>query len=1204
MIKHLVSLLIPTALVVFLFFEISGTAIYTDSELRHVSERAVAMAREQRYDAAQEQFDAIFTVAPDFLPARADYLVVLSWQARHAEMLAFAETLPWHGLPDYALEALVTAALEEGRPALAGRYAEQAMLNSEPDPALRGARALRLSRQLLAADQAEAASRVLALGLQAQPDNPELLAQARIAALPPLSPAEDGDQSLASLRHRYEREPSAANGLALARALTDSGEADAAVALLNGLNAAGSDDPGLILALAYALERQGEFGPAADQFARALQLGAAEPAIYDSWLASLARAPRDTQLRHRDLALAAATPAAVRRGYARLLLAQRAYEPLDRLVGDAGAPADIGSLLGRAGWEARRQRQFDHALAIYAIALRHYPVSREFPLAQALVLSESGQRARADQAFAALLASRPDDRQVLDGALAHARRYGDVAQQEVLLARLMQLDTGSNRFVGPWLALLEGQPPATVRAKLEAAHRQWPGDPQIGVALAAAWQQASDCEAALDILARLTPQAAQAERAGYIARSCDAPALAARWYRSGLEQRSAPRLQAGLMLALALQDQHPEAEALYRALGTDSADISVLQAQADYASARGDWQAAAGHYARMLALETGHDEAWRGQALALSRAGEPERALALAGQRPALFAPEEWALLRAEGATQLLGEAEQAAPGEARTLNLQALALLEAARPQVPGESALGQRLDNDRIVVLGRLGRDDEMFAAARQRDPDPLPDYVLLALSDAHLRRGEADRALALVEQVAARHPDDAGLQRRRFYAYLDADRPEEAEQILAALADQARGDWDPAGAEPLPWALRQAAVVDAWHNRLDAAQAQLETYHAQRPDDIETSLALATVYRWQGLPSRALPLYDRVRDQRPLPAAVGATYARWDRRELPEVQQRVEALPPSAADPDVAGLREAWTLARSPQLVARTSTGRSSGTTFGSRDADAEVWLYGAPLAHRYRVFGHDRYAWAELPEGNGRLHRAGVGVDYRGRTFGWRAEIDTSLLDDDADAGLSLSGRWQPDDHWQLDLEAQSYSRDLPLRAIRAGIDGESLTASARYSWNAGHWLQGGASALNFSDGNDRSALWLNHGHRIYGSARHQLTLRESVYTSSSSRGDEVPYYNPDRDVAASVTGEYVGRLRADTIVGWQHRLALGMGQYWQQDYGGAFIWDAEYEHRWQLTPALHLNLGALYRHRTYDGDGEGYWAAFGGLDWRF
>src|SRR5690625_7559286 len=102
MIKYLVSLLVPTALVLFLFHELGDSNLYSDAELREVSERALALAREQRYAEAEEQFQAVFAISPGYLPARADHRVVLDLQQRYGDMLERAEGLPTLELPGYA----------------------------------------------------------------------------------------------------------------------------------------------------------------------------------------------------------------------------------------------------------------------------------------------------------------------------------------------------------------------------------------------------------------------------------------------------------------------------------------------------------------------------------------------------------------------------------------------------------------------------------------------------------------------------------------------------------------------------------------------------------------------------------------------------------------------------------------------------------------------------------------------------------------------------------------------------------------------------------------------------------------------------------------------------------------------------------------------------------------------------------------------
>src|SRR5690625_1817534 len=559
MIKYLVSLLVPTALVLFLFHELGDSNLYSDAELREVSERAVALAREQRYAEAEEQFQAVFAISPGYLPARADHLVVLYWQQRYGDMLKRAERLPWQKLPGYALEALALAALAEEQPGRAGDYAEQALREGAGTVEERADRALLLGRQLLLASEPDLAQKLFEQGLAVQAENSLLRASLELARLP-LWQELPVNGVLHGLRRDYLLEPGRGTGLNLARALIDQGEAEAAAVLLHSLGAATAEDAGLALALAYAREQQGEQSAAAEQFARALALGAAGEELYDSWLAALARAPEEEALRplHRHLAAAATTPAKVRRNYGRGLAKQRAWSALSELVATSGAPGELADMLGQQAWQARQQRRHADALALVEIGLEHYPERQDFPLARALVLSEAGEGAAADQALADLLARRPHSLQVLDAALSHARRHGTARQQRDLLRRLVEQDA-SGRYVEAWLAMLADEEAAAARASLQALHGRWPGEARIGVALAVRHQQAGECAAAREVLAGLRPRPELAATAGYVARSCQAPELAERWYRRGLAERPERELQAGLMLALARQGRQSEA---------------------------------------------------------------------------------------------------------------------------------------------------------------------------------------------------------------------------------------------------------------------------------------------------------------------------------------------------------------------------------------------------------------------------------------------------------------------------------------------------------------------------------------------------------------------------------------------------------------------------------------------------------------------
>ena len=246
--------------------------------------------------------------------------------------------------------------------------------------------------------------------------------------------------------------------------------------------------------------------------------------------------------------------------------------------------------------------------------------------------------------------------------------------------------------------------------------------------------------------------------------------------------------------------------------------------------------------------------------------------------------------------------------------------------------------------------------------------------------------------------------------------------------------------------------------------------------------------------------------------------------------------------------------------------------------------------------------DRYDWTEFTEDNGNLHRIGLGAEYNDHNFYLSGEVNGSVRDD-ADVGVTINGIWKLDDHWRLFGDVQTYSRHVPLRAINAGVDGESIGAGFQYRWNESRYLRASASYTDFSDGNERSSFFVIHEHDIYQSAHHQFYLSEEFYASHNTL-DNVIYYNPENDYSFRLSAKYHGVIWREFDDSLTHRFVIGVGNYKQDGESNAGIWDIEYQHKWAVDSSLEVTYGYLHRRRTYDGEAESYNAITGSLNWRF
>lgn len=575
---------------------------------------------------------------------------------------------------------------------------------------------------------------------------------------------------------------------------------------------------------------------------------------------------------------------------------------------------------------------------------------------------------------------------------------------------------------------------------------------------------------------------------------------------------------------------------------------------------------------------------------------------AVAAQTPA-------STLLAEQARQAVREAEQAAPADRVVSALTALIFLDRYEQSLFPHSAMtaepsSVELRNeklDRVRALTLANHLDEAALLFESLDGEqPLPLYGLMNGADLYARKHEPERAAELLERAGRLAPQSQQVLQARFYNQLDLEKYDDAKQTLNSLQALSTTSSEQRDTQML------AAMFAAYRNRLQQAQFELEKIRDADPENTDVRLKLAQIYRWRGWPQRALDEYRAVEPALadPTPAQVGSIASLVDQHQFAQARAILRELAVAEPNhPDVIQAREDEHLRNLSDYSAQILTGQSSDNpVIGNADLAFEQRLYLPPIADQYRVFAHQRYDWADLPEGQGSANRMGVGGDYRSQFFDGALELSDRMPG--GHIGATFSGEWRPDDNWGLFTEVQSDSTSVPLRALHAGIDGESIALGARFRADEIHSARFAYSRTNFSDGNDRDAFSANYRQTFYRTEKHQLTAIGQAYYATNTAGSNVIYYNPSSESALGATLEYSGILSRRYERSWSQRFAVGAGSYAQQDFGSGAIWDAEYEQRWQFSKVFGINYGVLYRSRIYDGSREFYSALFAGVNWRF
>ncbi|MDO9165304.1 MAG: poly-beta-1,6 N-acetyl-D-glucosamine export porin PgaA [Rhodoferax sp.] len=548
-----------------------------------------------------------------------------------------------------------------------------------------------------------------------------------------------------------------------------------------------------------------------------------------------------------------------------------------------------------------------------------------------------------------------------------------------------------------------------------------------------------------------------------------------------------------------------------------------------------------------------------------------------------------------------------------------ALAENEALTARVAASHpVVAQRLRLDHIVALrlrGRFSQAVDEFKAL-QAQGRPLPAYVLTAAADALLALRQPEEARALYQRALATEPDSAGIQTGLVYAQLEAENFPGVNQIVQQRLSDTQGS-------PQARLLEISAL--RWADRLKAADVKLLQLRAELPDDVGIWLAQADLLAQRGLPRAAATRYLAVLAAEPanIKARVGLAEVTWAQGAIPEAAQLVAQLRAEAPEhPAVQRLLSAWQRNKRVFFTSGVTRGLGRGPEVdGNNDMTWASTLYSGQSEQGLRLLATHHLASAQWRNkthpapGEASHERVGLGLEWTRRDLQITAELGSDWRNGE-DHTWALGAGWQINDQWSMRARYESQTNDFPLKARVPGVEsgspwylhGSKGALGVAYRWNESRRVAADFSSYQFNDGNQREALAVNWSERLYSGYGRTLDLQTAAYTSTNSRGVDVSYFNPRRDLAlsATLTGDWLLWRRYNRS--FNHRLAVTLGHYRQQSGDQIHGWNPfqglHYEHEWTLGPDRSVRYGVGVRRFPYDGIHETSHYADLTLNWRF
>jgi biofilm PGA synthesis protein PgaA len=524
--------------------------------------------------------------------------------------------------------------------------------------------------------------------------------------------------------------------------------------------------------------------------------------------------------------------------------------------------------------------------------------------------------------------------------------------------------------------------------------------------------------------------------------------------------------------------------------------------------------------------------------------------------------------------------------------------------PLLPAD--LHQRAEFDLLVALDRAGRADETVARydALHAKGVELPPYVERAVADALLVKRRPAEAARIYEDTIAKDPGPYDVNESEpriglMYAYLESGQTKKAFQTIDELAAK-EPPWIRAPGIKLPMenprkvdADLNAATLRSYVEMPADAYARLEPMSREAPGNSQVRREMGMVELARGWPRRAQEDFNiaATLDQRDIGAYIGEADAARVLNDYEGVDQNL-ALAQTLADRNgrVDRAVQSWNRERGWQFDLSTEQGKGSSPDFGDRDGTTQATVASPLIDDHWRVLALGRYSTADLPEGDVRRTRVGLGI--RGYARALEAYVQALPATDSYvhKTAIEAGFDWSLSDHWSWAADFSTAGDDTPLRAQYYGISAKTIDTAV--TWRANELTQAriGLSRDDFSDGNKRTGWLAAFTQRLHTAPNLSLDGGVELGGSMNTKNDR-PYFNPRRDYSYALTGRLQNLLGQFYDRNVTQRIDVAVGQYAEQGFATDWMASVRYGQIFQTGPGVHFGWGIGWHNQPYDGRRE-------------
>ncbi|WP_145587838.1 poly-beta-1,6 N-acetyl-D-glucosamine export porin PgaA [Yersinia aldovae] len=601
-------------------------------------------------------------------------------------------------------------------------------------------------------------------------------------------------------------------------------------------------------------------------------------------------------------------------------------------------------------------------------------------------------------------------------------------------------------------------------------------------------------------------------------------------------------------------------------------------------------------------------------------------ALQLARENPRLVSAEQYRQLERDAAAEQVRMAQLPTRSETERFYIADQALADyqdllTRWSKYPDAQADYQRARIDRLGALLVRRNTAELIKEYESMEAEgyKMPDYARRWAASAYIDRRMPEKAAPILTSLyyadgkTFRNSEDLLDADDLYYALNESEQLDKAHQFAKNYSEQTPyqvGVYGLPGKQPNEdWMEGQTLLIQSLValNDLPAAQKKLETLSGTAPANQNLRIALASVYLARDLPRKSEQELKAVESLAPrslilerAQAETAMDLQEWHQMELltdDVITRSPEDVPSQELD------RQRKVHNMYELRVTGNHTISSNSPVSGSKDFGIETLLYSRPIAENWRIFGGGSYDNAQFEEGKGINRVMRLGGEWTSRDHWVEAEVNNQNYGFGNKTGARISTWYDFNDHWRVGGRVERLAKETPLRAMKNNITSNSASAFVLWKADERRDVAFNVTPSDFSDGNKRWEYGLIGRQRIWSGPYLTADFSLGLAVSTNTKADVI-YYNPKRDFTylPAITLNHIMYRHYKTI--WSQQIQLGVGGYWEKNYGNGLATAAAYGQRVQWNDVVDTGVAVTYDKRPYDGVREHNLSLAFDLNYRF